>query len=94
MLKWFKAAAIVLGLSACLSAPATAQVAADWPNKTVRIIVNFGPGGSADNSGRPYMERLSKLLGQQFVIENRGGASGALGLEAVMKAAPDGYTFC
>ena len=93
MLKWFKAAAIVLGLSACLSAPASAQGAADWPNKTVRIIVNFGPGGSADNSGRPYMERLSKLLGQQFVIENRGGASGALGLEAVMKAAPDGYTF-
>ena len=93
MLKWFKAAAIVLGLSASLSAPASAQGAADWPNKTVRIIVNFGPGGSADNSARPYMERLSKLLGQQFVIENRGGASGALGLEAVTKAAPDGYTF-
>lgn len=72
---------------------AAAQGAADWPNKTVRLIVNFGPGGSADNSARPFAERLSKELGQQFVIENRGGASGALGLEAVMKAAPDGYTF-
>jgi len=86
------------GLSACVllmtfATQATAQGAADWPNKTVRLIVNFGPGGSADNSARPFAERLSKELGQQFVIENRGGASGALGLEAVMKAAPDGYTF-
>ncbi len=72
---------------------AAAQSAADWPNKTVRIVVNFGPGGSADNSIRPFAERLSKKLGQQFVIENRGGASGALGAEAVQKATPDGYTF-
>jgi len=67
--------------------------AAGWPNKPVRLIVNFGPGGSADNSARPYAERLSRTLGQQFVIENKGGASGALGLEATMKSAPDGYTF-
>jgi tripartite-type tricarboxylate transporter receptor subunit TctC len=93
MLKWLKTAAIALGLSACLGASASAQGADDWPNKAVRIIVNFAPGGSADNTARPYAERLSKLLGQQFVIENRGGATGALGLEAVTKAAPDGYTF-
>jgi len=80
-------------LLTALTTHATAQGAADWPNKTVRLIVNFGPGGSADNTARPFAERLSKSLGQQFVIENRGGASGALGLEAVMKAAPDGYTF-
>ncbi|MSP00439.1 MAG: tripartite tricarboxylate transporter substrate binding protein [Acetobacteraceae bacterium] len=64
-----------------------------WPNKPVKLLVNFAPGGSADNSMRPFAERLSRALGQQFVIENRGGASGALGLEAAMKSPPDGYTF-
>ena len=77
----------------CSGAAAMAQGADDWPNRTVRIIVNFGPGGSADNSMRPFADRLSRALGQQFVIENRGGASGALGLEAAVKSPPDGYTF-
>lgn len=72
---------------------ARAQGAGDWPSKSVRIIVNFGPGGSADNSMRPYAERLSKNLGQQLVLEHRGGASGALGAEALTKSPPDGYTF-
>lgn len=76
-----------------LSTPVRAQSAADWPNKPVRIIVNFGPGGSADNSIRPYADRLSKALGQQFVVEHRGGASGAVGIEAVVKSPADGYTF-
>lgn len=70
-----------------------AAQATDWPNKTVRIVVNFGPGGSADNSMRPYVEGLQKAFGQQFVLEHRGGASGALGAEVVVKSAPDGYTF-
>jgi tripartite-type tricarboxylate transporter receptor subunit TctC len=78
---------------AALAVPAAAQDAKDWPNKTVKIIVNFAPGGSSDNSMRPYAERLSKNLGQQFVLEHRGGASGAIGLEAMTKSAPDGYTF-
>ena len=70
-----------------------AQGAENWPNKVVRIIVNFGPGGSTDNAMRPFADRLSRTLGQQFVIENKGGASGALGLEAAVRSAPDGYTF-
>ena len=78
---------------AALSSDALAQGAADWPSKTVRVIVNFAPGGSADNSMRPFADRLSRALGQQFVIENRGGASGALGIEGAVKSAPDGYTF-
>jgi tripartite-type tricarboxylate transporter receptor subunit TctC len=86
-------AAFGLVSTAFIGCAAWAQGAGDWPNKSVRIIVNFGPGGSADNTMRPFAERLSKSLGQQFVIENRGGASGALGLEAMTKAAPDGYTF-
>ena len=85
--------ALALAGVALWSATVAAQSAADWPNKTVRMIVNFGPGGSADNSMRPFAERLSKKLGQQFVIENRGGASGALGIEGVTKSPPDGYTF-
>jgi tripartite-type tricarboxylate transporter receptor subunit TctC len=91
-LRVLRSAAALLAL-ALLSAAATAQGAADWPNRTVRIIVNFGPGGSADNSMRPFADRLSRALGQQFVIDNRGGASGALGLEATVKSPPDGYTF-
>ena len=76
-----------------LNAGAMAQGSADWPNKTVRIIVNFAPGGSSDNAMRPFADRLSRALGQQFLIENRGGASGALGIEAAVKSAPDGYTY-
>lgn len=72
---------------------AHAQSADNWPNKVVKIIVNFAPGGSTDNAMRPFAERLSRALGQQFVIDNRGGASGALGLEAAVRSAPDGYTF-
>lgn len=74
-------------------APATAQGAADWPNKTVRVIVNFGPGGSTDNAMRPFADRLSRALGQQIIIDNKGGASGAIGVEAAVKSPPDGYTF-
>src|SRR5258708_2575744 len=87
-----RSAAALLAL-AWLSTAATAQGAADWPNRTVRLIANFGPGGSIDNSLRPFADRLSRMLGQQFVIDNRGGASGALGLEAAIKSPPDGYTF-
>jgi len=67
--------------------------AADWPNKTVRVIVNFAPGGSTDNAMRPFAERLSRALGQQIVIDNKGGASGAIGIEAAIKSPPDGYNF-
>lgn len=86
-------AAFGLVSTAFIGCAAWAQGAGDWPNKSVRIIVNFGPGGSADNTMRPFAERLSKSLGQQFVIENRGGASGMIGTEAAAKAAPDGYAF-
>jgi tripartite-type tricarboxylate transporter receptor subunit TctC len=55
--------------------------------------VNYAPGGSTDNATRPFADHLSKAFGQQFVIENKGGASGALGVEAGTQAAPDGYTF-
>jgi tripartite-type tricarboxylate transporter receptor subunit TctC len=93
--------ALGLALALCLAGAATAQgtvpgsgaAVGNWPNKPVRIIVNFAPGGSTDNAMRPFADRLSRALGQQFVIENKGGASGALGLEAAVKSPADGYTF-
>jgi tripartite-type tricarboxylate transporter receptor subunit TctC len=73
---------------------AFAAQAADWPTKPVRIIVPFAAGGSADTLGRAFGDQLSTALGQQFVIENRGGgAGGSIGSSAVANAAPDGYTF-
>jgi len=83
--------AVVLAVG--IAGPAAAQDAKSWPSKPVRLILNYAPGGSSDNTMRPYADRLTKALGQQFVIEYRGGASGAIGLEATAKSAPDGYTF-
>ena len=83
-----------LVLAAALIGSATSTFAQDnWPNKPVRIIVNFAPGGSTDNATRPFADRLTKVFGQQFIVENRPGASGTIGAEAAVRAAPDGYTF-
>ena len=90
--RWITGALALCAMAATCGA-ALAQDAANWPSKPVRVIVNFAPGGSADNSMRPFAERLSRAFGQQFIIDNRSGASGALGLEAVMKSPADGYTF-
>ncbi|MGE3916181.1 MAG: Bug family tripartite tricarboxylate transporter substrate binding protein, partial [Hyphomicrobiaceae bacterium] len=67
--------------------------AAAWPERPVKLVLPYAPGGATDIIGRPWAELLTKAFGQQFVIENRGGASGMIGTEAVAKAAPDGYTF-
>ena len=66
--------------------------AQSWPAKSVRVIVPFGPGGGADLTARPVSQKLSEALGQQFVVDNRGGAGGAIGMELTAKAPPDGYT--
>jgi tripartite-type tricarboxylate transporter receptor subunit TctC len=81
------------GLLALGGTRAEAQGAADWPSRPVRVVVNYGPGGGTDAATRPFTDRLSRMLGRQFVVDNRGGASGALGIEAVIKSPPDGYTF-
>ena len=64
-----------------------------YPNKPIRMIVPFAPGGASDFVGRILQPRLGELLGQQIVVENRPGASGNIGLDAAAKSAPDGYTF-
>ena len=78
-------------IATCLSTSALAQ-ATSWPDRTVRVIVPFAAGGATDAVARPWSEELSKAFGQQFVVENRGGASGMIGVETVVKAAADGYT--
>jgi len=74
-----------------LAAPAIAQ-ARGWPNKPVKVIVPFAAGGGTDVVARPWCDRLSQIFGQQFVIENRGGASGMIGTEAAARSPADGYT--
>ncbi len=74
-----------------LLAAGTAQ-AQSYPSKPVRFIVPYPPGGSTDLAARTVAERLTRSLGQQVVVENRGGAAGAIGTTEVARAAPDGHT--
>ncbi len=85
------ALAATLGFAALLPA-ATAHAQSDYPNRTVKIIVPFAAGGSTDVLARLTAQTLSKALGQSFIVENRPGASGNIGADAVAKAAPDGHT--
>ena len=82
--------AVWLGLALALI-PALAP-GQSYPSRPVRMIIPFAPGGASDFVGRIIQPKLGELLGQQIVIENRGGAAGNIGLEAAAKADPDGYT--
>jgi tripartite-type tricarboxylate transporter receptor subunit TctC len=84
------ARAILAMAGLLLSAAATAQ---SWPARSITFIVPFPPGGGTDAFARPLAAQLSKQLGKQVVIDNRGGAGGTLGAGIAAKAAPDGYTF-
>src|SRR3990170_4290666 len=78
-------------LAALLLAAASTAPAA-YPEKTIRIIVPYPPGGNIDITARALAPGLTEALGQQVVIDNRGGAGGTIGAELAAKAAPDGYT--
>jgi tripartite-type tricarboxylate transporter receptor subunit TctC len=83
------------GLAGALTAPALApglRAQAIWPNKTVRFIVPFAPGGGTDTVSRLICDQLSRTFGQQFVVDNKGGAGGNIGTVEMARAAPDGYT--
>jgi tripartite-type tricarboxylate transporter receptor subunit TctC len=86
-----KRACLLLAACAFLAAPALAQM---YPSKPVRILVSGGAGGPNDVQTRGLAQSLSQSLGQPFVVENRAGAQGAVGLEACARATPDGYTLC
>ncbi|MDP1961626.1 MAG: tripartite tricarboxylate transporter substrate binding protein, partial [Reyranella sp.] len=70
----------------------TAAEAADWPERTIRMIVPFAAGSGADTVGRTYAEELTKALGQQVVVDNKGGAGGLMGTAEGARAPADGYT--
>jgi tripartite-type tricarboxylate transporter receptor subunit TctC len=78
--------------AALLCVIAGAASAQTYPSRTIQVIVAYSPGGTGDFVARTLQEKLSKALGQSVVVENRAGASGAIGAHAVTTAAPDGYT--
>ncbi|MCE2762421.1 MAG: tripartite tricarboxylate transporter substrate binding protein, partial [Acetobacteraceae bacterium] len=83
----------VLAGTSLLAMPGIARAqAGDWPRRPVRYINPFPAGGSTDVLSRIYCARMSELTGQSFVVENRGGAGGNVGVDTVAKSAPDGYT--
>ena len=84
--------ALIAGLGGMITA--TQSVAQGYPDKPIRIIVPYGTGGGTDILTRNIADRLAKKLGQSIIVENRPGANGVLGAQAVKSAAPDGYTFC
>lgn len=85
------AAAVAAALVVAVSAP-IALAQGDYPTKAIRLIVAFPPGGSTDIIARLVGQRLSERLGQQVIIDNRGGAGGTVGTEIAARANPDGYT--
>src|SRR5260370_19154451 len=78
-----------LALALC---PAVSPAQSGYPNRAVRIIVPFAPGGASDFVARIMQPRLGELLGQPIVVENKPGASGNIGVDAAAKSAPDGYS--
>ena len=85
----FTGRAVAVTLLTLVACPALAQ---QYPAKPVRVVVPFAPGGGSDITARQFSNKLSEYLGQQFVVDNRGGAGGLIGMEQTAKAPPDGYT--
>lgn len=82
---------LMLALAATTLACGT-TMAADYPVRPLKLIIPFPPGGTTDLIGRAFADEMAKSLGQPVVVENKGGASGSIGTEAIAKSAPDGYT--
>jgi hypothetical protein len=75
-----------------LASSTLASAQSAYPNRPIRILIPYGPGGLTDVVARHYAERLRSLLGQNIIVENKPGASGIIAIEQMARAAPDGYT--
>jgi tripartite-type tricarboxylate transporter receptor subunit TctC len=84
--------ALALGLAAALSFAGGSAFAQDYPNKPIRLVIPFPAGGSSDGIGRQVADKLSGVLKQTVVVENKGGAGGIIGADFVAKSPADGYT--
>jgi tripartite-type tricarboxylate transporter receptor subunit TctC len=84
---------LLVAVSVLACAVSISAARAEWPERPIRWIVPFGPGGANDLVARVAAEAVRKRLGQPIIIENRPGAGAVVGTAAVAKAAPDGYTF-
>ncbi len=85
-------AASALALPGLLKAGSAAAQAAAWPNRPIRLVVPYPPGGASDIAGRLQAEVLQRALGSPVVVDNRGGAGGTVGTAHVALSVPDGYT--
>ena len=93
MLKQFEFSSLIKRVLFLVCAAPLVVMAQEWPNKPITFIVPFPAGGGTDAFARPLSAQLTKQLGKQIIIDNRGGAGGTLGASIAAKAAPDGYTF-
>ncbi len=82
----------VLAVIAAMAPAQSLAASADYPNRPIRFVVPFAPGGNADTVARNAAQKMADAVGQQIVIDNRSGANGNIGMEIVARAAPDGYT--
>jgi tripartite-type tricarboxylate transporter receptor subunit TctC len=88
------AALVTLSAVAPAALAATTDAASGYPNRPVRFIVPFVPGGGTDTTARTIAQKLSDMWNQQFIVDNRTGAAGTIAVELTAKAVPDGYTIC